>query len=162
VSAPAREQSGCAVTRGSIGCISSPDPTPNKRLGVLDHCKCLPGLMSLIVYGIGSSSLRPPSPQCPANGSAGPTPFSRSAHGVRNGITSASHAEGPWFKSRCVHFVIHMPPSTRVARELRARIPAALSCRSPLTQSLQPNVWHNDLVHIVAQALATTILKCMV
>ena len=39
-------------------------------------------------------------------------------------------------------------------------IPAALSCSSPLTQSLQPNVWHNDSIHIVAQALATTILKC--
>jgi hypothetical protein len=43
---------------------------------------------------------------------------------------------------------------------LRARIPAALSCTSPLTQSLQLHVWHNDLIHIVAQALATTILKC--
>jgi hypothetical protein len=31
-----------------------------------------------------------------------------------------------------------------------------------LTESLQPNVWHGDLVHIVAQALATTILKCTV
>ena len=79
-----------------------------------------------------------------------------------SGITSASHAEGPGFKSQCVHFVIHLPSSTRVARELRARIPAALSCTSPLTQSLQPNVWHSDPVHIVAQALATTILKCMV
>ena len=65
-----------------------------------------------------------------------------------SGVTSASHAEGPGFKSQCVHFVIHMPSSTRVARELRARIPAALSCTSPLTQSLQPNVWHSDLVHI--------------
>ena len=80
----------------------------------------------------------------------------------RNGITSASHAEGPGLKSQCVHFVLHMPSSTRVAPELRARLPAALSCTSPLTQSLQPNVWHGDVGHIVAQTLATTILKCKV
>ena len=120
--------------------------TPNERLGVLGHCKCLPGLMSLMVYGIGSSSPRPPSLQCFANSSAGPIPFSRWAHGVV--VSHPPHAEGPGFKSQCVHFVIHMPSSTRVARELRARIPAALSCTSPLTQSLQPNVWHSDLVHI--------------
>ena len=63
----------------------------------------------------------------------------------RSGVTSASHAEGPGLKSQCVHSVIHKPSSTRVAPELRARIPAALSCTSPLTQSLQPNVWHSDL-----------------
>jgi len=55
-----------------------------------------------------------------------------------------------------------MPSSTGVAPELRARIPAALSCTTPLTQSLQPNVWHSDVIHIVAQTLATTILKCKV
>jgi hypothetical protein len=76
-----------------------------------------------------------------------------------NGMTSASHAEGPGLESQWVHFVIHMPRSSRVAPELRARIPAALSCTSPLTQSLQPNVWHSDSIHIVAQALATPILK---
>jgi hypothetical protein len=79
-----------------------------------------------------------------------------------SGVTSASHAEGPGLKSQCVHFVIHMPSSTGVAPELRARIPAALSCTTPLTQSLQPNVWHSDVIHIVAQTLATTILKCKV
>jgi hypothetical protein len=134
--------------------------TPNERLGVLGHCKCLPGLMSLMVYGIGSSSPRPPSLQCFANSSAGPIPFSRWAHGVV--VSHPPHAEGPGFKSQCVHFVIHMPGSTKVARELRARIPAALSCTSPLTQSRQPNVWHSDLVQVVAQALARTILECMV
>jgi hypothetical protein len=76
-----------------------------------------------------------------------------------NGITSASHAESTGFKSQCVHFVTHIP---KVAPELRARIPAALSCTIPLTQSLQPTAWHSDPVHIGAQALATTILKCMV
>jgi hypothetical protein len=50
-----------------------------------------------------------------------------------------------------------MPSSARVAPELHARIPAALSCTSPLTQSLQPTIWHSDLIHIVvAPALATT------
>jgi hypothetical protein len=69
----------------------------------------------------------------------------------RHGITSASHAEG---------LVLHMPSSRRVAPELRARIPAAFSRTSPLAQSLQTNVWHNHLIHNVAQALAITILKC--
>jgi len=80
----------------------------------------------------------------------------------RGGMTSAAHEGGPGFKSQCVHFVIHMPGSPRVAPELHARILAALSCTSPLTQSLQPNIWHSDLVHFVAQALATTTLNCKV
>jgi hypothetical protein len=78
------------------------------------------------------------------------------------GFTSAAHAEGSGFKSQRVHFVLRMPSSTRVALELHARILAALSCTSPLTQSLRPGIWHSDLVHIVAQALATTTLKCKV
>jgi hypothetical protein len=49
-----------------------------------------------------------------------------------------------------------------IAQELHARILAALSCTSPLTKSLQPNFWHSDLVHTVAQALATIILKLTV
>jgi hypothetical protein len=114
--------------------------------------------MSFMAYGIGSASLRPPSLQCSANGSAGPLPFLQTGTWC-SGVTSASHAEGPGLKSQCVRFVIHMPSSTRVAPELRARIPTALSCMSPLRQSLQPNVWHSDVVHTVAQTLATTILK---
>jgi hypothetical protein len=78
----------------------------------------------------------------------------------RHDITSISHADGPGLKSPSVHVVIHMPNSKKVALELLARISDALSCTSPLAQSLQPNVWHSDAVHIVAQALATTILKC--
>jgi hypothetical protein len=51
---------------------------------------------------------------------------------------------------------------SKIAPELHARIPAALSCTSPLTKSLQLNAWHSDLIHIVAQAFATAILKLAV
>jgi hypothetical protein len=49
-----------------------------------------------------------------------------------------------------------------IAPELHARILATFSCTNPLTKSLQPDFWHSDLVHTVAQALATTILKLTV